>query len=58
MLLSQDGGETWKPMPLDGALVLNQLLVTRDSVWVIGQSGVLRQTGKDPVFSALQIATG
>jgi photosystem II stability/assembly factor-like uncharacterized protein len=49
LLLSEDHGETWKAVPTGGRFFLGKLLPMNDSLWAIGQSVVLQQsgTGKD-----------
>lgn len=49
LLLSEDHGETWKAVPAGGRYFLGKLLPMNESLWAIGQSVVLEQsgTGKD-----------
>jgi photosystem II stability/assembly factor-like uncharacterized protein len=44
MLVSEDGGENWKLLDIPETLFLSQLLRVNDSLWAIGQFGVLKQT--------------
>jgi photosystem II stability/assembly factor-like uncharacterized protein len=44
-LTSADGGLTWKPVKTEGRYFLSRLLKVNDTLWAIGQSVVLRQTG-------------
>jgi photosystem II stability/assembly factor-like uncharacterized protein len=52
LLVSEDG-ETWTPIPVAGPVFVGQVLAGQDSVWAIGQFAVLKQTGRDPNFTAL-----
>ena len=45
LLLSEDKGETWKPVPAGGRYFLGKLLLMDKSLWAIGQSVVLQQSG-------------
>ena len=45
LLLSRDGGETWKAVPIPGRYFLARLIRRSDSLWALGQSAILRQTG-------------
>lgn len=45
-LLSEDGGETWKPQPIQGQLFLNKILRATSTAWALGPFGMLKQTGK------------
>jgi len=45
VLLSEDGGETWRPIRVENRLFISQLVPVGDSLWAVGQLGVLRQTG-------------
>jgi photosystem II stability/assembly factor-like uncharacterized protein len=53
LLTTADGGETWKPVELEGTLFLRQVLMVKNSLWAIGQFGVLRQNGGADGFAAL-----
>lgn len=44
-LVSEDGGGSWKAVPIEGQYFLSKLLKVDKSLWVIGQSVVLKQTG-------------
>ena len=44
-LVSEDGGESWKNVPLEGQYFLSRLLKVDQSLWVIGQSVALKQSG-------------
>jgi photosystem II stability/assembly factor-like uncharacterized protein len=46
LLLSEDNGETWKQVPAGGTFFLGKLLPIDQSLWAIGQSVVLEQSGK------------
>ncbi len=52
LLVSEDG-ETWTPIPVAGPVFVGQVLAVKDSVWAIGQFGVLKQAGRDHNFTAL-----
>ncbi len=45
MLVSEDGGENWKLLRIDDPLFLTRFLPVNDSLWAIGQFGLLKQTG-------------
>mgnify|MGYP005809866569 CR=1 FL=1 len=53
VLMSDDGGESWTRIPVDGTVFVRQVLPARNSVWVVGQFGVLKQTGDSPGLTAL-----
>ncbi len=53
LLLSEDGGESWKALPVEGTPFLHQILVFPDGVWTVGQFGVLKSTGPGQSFTAL-----
>ncbi len=52
LLVSEDG-ETWTPIHIDEPVFVSQVLAVKDSVWAIGQFGVLKQAGRDHKFTAL-----
>jgi photosystem II stability/assembly factor-like uncharacterized protein len=52
LLVSEDG-ETWTPIPVEGLVFLSQVLAVRDSVWAVGQLGVLKQAGSGHTFTLL-----
>ena len=43
LLLSEDGGETWTTVPVNGRFFLAKLVPVDNRVWAIGQSAVLKQ---------------
>lgn len=43
-LLSEDGGTSWKSIPVPGSPFLHRVLWLKDSLWAVGQFGVLRST--------------
>jgi photosystem II stability/assembly factor-like uncharacterized protein len=43
-LLSEDGGETWKPQATEGQLFLNKILRSTGTAWALGPFGMLKQT--------------
>lgn len=45
LLVSEDGGETWKDAPVGRRYFLSKLALVDNSLWAIGQSTVLRQSG-------------
>jgi photosystem II stability/assembly factor-like uncharacterized protein len=53
VLVSEDGGESWTRIPVEGPVFVHQILPFRDSVWAVGQFGVLKQTGEGPKLTAL-----
>lgn len=44
-LKSEDGGATWKQVKTEGRYFLSRLLRVNDTLWAVGQSVMLRQTG-------------
>ena len=42
-LVSEDGGNTWKPVSVNGRFFLSRLLKMNDTLWALGQSVMLRQ---------------
>ena len=46
-LLSEDGGENWKPVKTAGRFFLGKLIAVDNSLWTIGQSVALKQTGTE-----------
>jgi photosystem II stability/assembly factor-like uncharacterized protein len=46
LLVSGDGGDSWKPVPLEENLFLRQIVRVNDDLWAIGDFGVVRQTDK------------
>jgi photosystem II stability/assembly factor-like uncharacterized protein len=45
LLKSEDGGVTWKPIKTEGRYFLSRLFRVGDTLWAVGQSVILRQTG-------------
>jgi photosystem II stability/assembly factor-like uncharacterized protein len=45
VLVSEDGGGTWKAVPIEGQYFLCKLVKVDQAIWVIGQSAALKQTG-------------
>ena len=58
LLVSEDRGETWKAVPDEGMPFLHQVLPVKDSLWALGQFGVLRQSKGEPAFTALATLPG
>ncbi|MGA2271616.1 MAG: YCF48-related protein [Bryobacteraceae bacterium] len=54
LLVSQDGGESWKPVSVDNRLFLCQLINVNGSLWAVGQLGVLRQTGAGLMWQKIE----
>ncbi len=46
-LLSEDGGEKWKSVDYPGELYMRKFLPVGDSLWAVGQLGVLKQAGTE-----------
>jgi len=44
-LVSENKGETWTPVPAGGRYFLGKLLPIDQSLWAIGQSVILQQSG-------------
>jgi photosystem II stability/assembly factor-like uncharacterized protein len=53
LLLSEDNGQNWKHIKIDGLLFIRHVLPLKNAVWAVGQFGVLKTTGSEPVLSAL-----
>jgi photosystem II stability/assembly factor-like uncharacterized protein len=45
LLLSEDGGQTWKVAKVDSNLFLSKVFGKGDSLWALGELGLLRQVG-------------
>jgi photosystem II stability/assembly factor-like uncharacterized protein len=56
-LLSTDGGETWKKVATDGRYFLSRLVRVKDSMWALGQSTLLRQTGDGTTWKRIDTLT-
>jgi photosystem II stability/assembly factor-like uncharacterized protein len=54
LLVSDDGGETWKDTKVADQLFLCQLITVNGSPWAIGQLGVLRQTGPGAAWKKIE----
>ena len=44
-LVSEDGGANWKQVPVEGQFFLSKLIAVDQSLWAMGQSALLKQTG-------------
>jgi len=53
LLLSEDDGESWRFVPVEGIRFLHQLLPLKNSLWAIGRFGILEQSGSKPEFRTL-----
>ena len=42
LLLSEDGGETWREVKVEDRLFLSQLITVNGELWALGQLGALR----------------
>ena len=58
LLLSDDGGDTWRALSVEGKLFLRQVVPVKDSLWAVGQFGVLRQVGGKQGFATLATLPG
>lgn len=52
LLVSDDGGESWKRHSVDGRF-MHQVLPVRDSVWAIGRYNILEQDGRKAAFRSV-----
>ncbi len=58
ILLSEDGGETWRVTePTTDRLFLTWLQRTDDSLWLLGQYGVLKRSPDDVAWRQLDSPT-
>lgn len=53
LLVSDDGGGSWRYVPVENTVFIHQVLPLSDSVWAVGQFGVLRQTDRSPKLTIL-----
>ncbi len=53
VLVSENGGESWTHLPMEGALFVHQVLPLRTSVWAVGNFGVLKQAEDGTRLTAL-----
>jgi len=44
LLVSDNGGESWRAVPVDSTLFLSQMVPVDGALWAVGQLGVLKQT--------------
>jgi photosystem II stability/assembly factor-like uncharacterized protein len=45
MLLSEDGGENWRTVPVEANFFVGRVFPIGDSLWALGELGILRQNG-------------
>jgi photosystem II stability/assembly factor-like uncharacterized protein len=45
LVVSEDGGNTWRAIPVSATLFLNKMLPVGDGLWAVGELGALAQTG-------------
>lgn len=43
LLTTEDGGSSWKILPVEGTVFLHQVLTSKEALWAVGNWGVLRQ---------------
>lgn len=53
VLVSDDGGENWTRIPVEGTVFVHQVLPLRNTLWAVGQFGVLKQSGDGTGLTAL-----
>jgi photosystem II stability/assembly factor-like uncharacterized protein len=53
ILLSEDGGDSWRAVGLTGRWFLERLIPVRDSVWAVGPFSILKQQGREIAWSKL-----
>ena len=58
LLVSDDNGESWRSVPVEGTVFVHQLLPLKGSLWAVGRFGVLKQTGEGPKLTALATMPG
>ena len=56
--MSEDGGETWGAVAAGRPLFLHQMLAVKDSLWAVGQSGILTKAGREQGFVDLGTLPG
>ena len=58
LLATDNNGESWTQVPVEGAVFIHQVLRVRDSIWAVGQFGVLKQDGDGLGLTALATLPG
>jgi photosystem II stability/assembly factor-like uncharacterized protein len=58
LLVSEDGGETWGAVAAGRPLFLHQMLAVKDSLWAVGQLGILTKAGGEQGFVDLATLPG
>lgn len=58
LLVSDNNGGSWRSVPVEGTVFVHQVLPLKDSLWAVGQFGVLKQTGDGPKLAALSTLPG
>ncbi|MCW5982159.1 MAG: hypothetical protein KIT09_28995 [Bryobacteraceae bacterium] len=53
LLVSEDGGDAWRPVGLGGWPFLERLISVEGSVWAVGPFGILRQDGPDTAWKRI-----
>ncbi len=43
LLVSEDGGETWRNIPVKGSIYVNRIQPVGDILWAVGRMGLLKQ---------------
>jgi photosystem II stability/assembly factor-like uncharacterized protein len=44
LLVSEDGGDTWRDIPVEGSIFVSRIQPAGDSLWAVGLMGLLRQS--------------
>jgi len=50
LLVSEDGGDQWRAVPVDGNYLVSRLFPVGDSLWALAELGVLKQSGSSLQF--------
>jgi len=54
LLLSEDGGDNWRPVPVDATIFVNKLVNAGGSLLVLGPFGLMRQQGTSLEWKRLE----